>query len=134
MAEGIGARATAWWRARRRTDEQYVERIRKKQRSMRKARVVLLCLLAVVAIVMLPNAGRLIYAIGKTVTDSEMDVLLFVLGLGIGVFLGFFVNSLFSSIFLILFGERSDELMLKFHDELKNRKNDASAADGSGDQ
>jgi len=134
MAEGIGARATAWWRARRLTDEQYVERIRKKQTSMRKARIVLLCLLAVVAIVILSNAGRVIYAIGKTVTDSEMDVLLFVFGLGIGTFLGFFVNSLFSSIFLIFYGERSDELMLKFYDELKNGEHTVPAVDGSGDQ
>jgi len=121
MAEGIGARATAWWRARRLTDEQYVERIRKKQTSMRKARIVLLCLLAVVAIVILSNAGRVIYAIGKT-------------GLGIGTFLGFFVNSLFSSIFLIFYGERSDELMLKFYDELKNGEHTVPAVDGSGDQ
>ena len=60
MAEGIGARAKAWWHARRQTDEQYVERIRKKQRSMRKA----------------------------------------------------------------LFGERCDELLLKFYDELKSRELD----------
>ena len=134
MAEGIGARAKAWWHARRQTDEQYVERIRKKQRSMRKARIVLLGLLAVVAIVILSNAARVICAIGKTVTDSEMDVLLFVFGLGIGVPLGFFVNSFFSFILLILFGERSDELMLKFYDELKSRELGVPGADGSGDQ
>ena len=95
MAEGIGARAKAWWHARRQTDEQYVERIQRKQRFMRRVRIVFLCLLAVVAIVILSNAARVICAIGKTVTDSEMDVLLFVFGLGIGVPLGFFVNSFF---------------------------------------
>jgi len=88
----------------------------------------------VVAIVILSNAARVICAIGKTVTDSEMDVLLFVFGLGIGVPLGFFVNSFFSFILLILFGERSDELMLKFYDELKSRELGVPGADGSGDQ
>jgi len=132
MAKGIGARAKAWWRARLRTDEQYVERIRKKQRSMRKARIVLLCLLAATMVVWL-SAGNTIYAIGKIVTVSEMDALFFAAGLATGTLLGFFVYAIFSSIPLILFGERSDELMLKFYDELKNREQGFPAADGSAD-
>jgi len=134
MAAGISARATAWWRARRLTDEQYVERIRKNQRAARKVFLVLLCLLAVVAIVAIPNLGRAIYTISKTLMDSEMDALLFAVGLGIGAHLGFFAYALYSCLILVLFGDRSATLMLKFHDELENRKHDASAAEGSANQ
>ncbi|MCX5646395.1 MAG: hypothetical protein NTZ17_17195 [Phycisphaerae bacterium] len=116
-------RIAAWFRRRRFTDEEYVEHVRKWKKRWKNARIGLLIGGLGLPTTLLINIERVLCLV-RSIVDSNV-VYWFTSGFQFGIVMG--LGFCLGLAWLLLaitgaLGERSKELMLKFHDDLKNGK------------
>jgi uncharacterized membrane protein len=115
-------RTSTWLSTRGLTEEEYVERVRKGQRRLRRVRILLFAGV-VFGVILSIGIVKLAFFAGSSL-NSETEATLFTIAFNFG---GVFGAVLCAVLMCFLFalrgplGNRSDTLMLKFYDELKRR-------------